>query len=673
MARLHSKCIIHELYCAFAKSTAGSGQVGVSDQPELLSFKPSNLQWEKTKAPFTAPSIFTCAGCHPKQYKEWQGSMHSVAFQDPVYLGELNLAVQAVGKEITKQCEGCHTAAAFVQGETEKLDFNNLSELAKAGVSCDVCHSIKRHTHWETPSNEPENGSYVLSPGRNDPNAPEGFVRTKYGPFPPYEGCGGGFHECVESPLHLKSEVCAGCHHVFHWDKHTPYEHTYAEWKKSMYALNDIQCQDCHMVDIDTFRRSADHFIKPKRSEYHHYFNGANFLLYFLGKVKAEKDGDAELAANYQEKYQMAVERLQAAAELEIDPMYNKQGDLYKIRVRVHNRRAGHNLPTSLTAVREMWLEVKITDENGKEMIKSGYLNENGELDGNTHVFNSEGMGMDMEFQIDPWAVVSFAKQNLIPPKGYRDVHYTILYPPGEGHELHVHAKLRFRQASQAVAEKLLTNLPEGVDLTELYGLTEIPAVPVVDMTEQNTVIKTTGAPTEPPGIVEKIITDYTHAPKTSAQKPADKPATADDSGSYEQQLVVEQPAAEKPGASSEASLYDQLGGEAAIDAAVDLFYQKVLFDPRVNNFFEGVDMNRQRTMQKAFLTFAFGGPNAYAGRDLKAAHARLVAMGLDDSHFDVIVEHLGTTLKELGVADALIQQAAAVANSVRNDVLGTN
>ncbi|MCW5199485.1 group 1 truncated hemoglobin, partial [Desulfobulbus sp. F1] len=118
-------------------------------------------------------------------------------------------------------------------------------------------------------------------------------------------------------------------------------------------------------------------------------------------------------------------------------------------------------------------------------------------------------------------------------------------------------------------------------------------------------------------------------------------------------------------------SLYDQLGGAPAIDAAVKGFYKKVLADSRVNGFFKGVDMNRQIAMQKAFLTFAFGGPNAYQGRDLKAAHAHLVARGLNDSHFDVIVEHLGATLKELGVKDELIAHAAKVANSVRGDILG--
>ncbi|MCI5220843.1 MAG: group 1 truncated hemoglobin [Candidatus Electrothrix sp. LOE2] len=105
--------------------------------------------------------------------------------------------------------------------------------------------------------------------------------------------------------------------------------------------------------------------------------------------------------------------------------------------------------------------------------------------------------------------------------------------------------------------------------------------------------------------------------------------------------------------------------------AAVDGFYVKVLADDRVNGFFKGVDMDRQRAMQTAFLTFAFGGPNHYEGKDLRAAHAHLVAKGLNDTHFDVILEHLGATLKELGVKDELIQHAADVANSVRGDILG--
>lgn len=117
-------------------------------------------------------------------------------------------------------------------------------------------------------------------------------------------------------------------------------------------------------------------------------------------------------------------------------------------------------------------------------------------------------------------------------------------------------------------------------------------------------------------------------------------------------------------------SLYEKIGGEAAVDAAVDIFYRKVLADDRISSFFEGVDMEKQAAKQKAFLTFAFGGPHNYSGKDMRTAHAKLVERGLNDSHFDAVMEHLGGTLQELNVPGDLIQECAAIAESTRDDVL---
>lgn len=118
-------------------------------------------------------------------------------------------------------------------------------------------------------------------------------------------------------------------------------------------------------------------------------------------------------------------------------------------------------------------------------------------------------------------------------------------------------------------------------------------------------------------------------------------------------------------------SLYERIGGEPAVNAAVDLFYRKVLTDYRINRFFDSTDMDAQLAKQKAFFTYAFGGPNNYTGKDMRSAHARLVKMGMDGSHFDVVMEHLGATLHELNVPENLISEAAAIALGARSDVLG--
>ena len=117
----------------------------------------------------------------------------------------------------------------------------------------------------------------------------------------------------------------------------------------------------------------------------------------------------------------------------------------------------------------------------------------------------------------------------------------------------------------------------------------------------------------------------------------------------------------------TEKSLYERIGGEAAVDAAVDIFYRRVLSDDRIAHHFESIDMDVQREKQKAFLSFAFGGPSPYAGRDLRAAHAR---MALGDGDFDAVIEHLSGTLESLSVPAPLIGEVARIALSVKSDVL---
>ncbi len=446
-------------------------------------YSPSLIKWNKSKADFTAPE--TCAECHPDKYEEWTGSMHALAFQDPVYQGELNAAIKAVGHDIARQCEGCHTPAAVVKGEIKGAGLSGISPLALAGVSCDVCHSISGHTHWQTPTHQPENGSFILSPGRE---TADGVMLTKYGPMAAKDGCGDDFHECVESPLHLSSELCASCHQIFHYKAHTPLEETYGEWKNGPYAANNIHCQDCHMVEIATFKRSADTLIRPKLNEYHHYFNGANFLLYHLDKLAAEKAGNAKRAANAQHKYEMAVARLQAAANIVITPLYRDE-QLAEIKIRVNNIRAGHNLPTSLTTIRQMWLELTALDGKGNVVMTTGTVDKQGKLPENVRLFNSEGQGEDFHFTLEPWEITSLARHDTIPPRGYKDVYYGI--SPALDGPITVQATLRYRQADQKVAEKLLGLVPDDIHLEAIYGIKEIPVLPIIDMVEQTTVINT--------------------------------------------------------------------------------------------------------------------------------------------------------------------------------------
>jgi hemoglobin len=99
-----------------------------------------------------------------------------------------------------------------------------------------------------------------------------------------------------------------------------------------------------------------------------------------------------------------------------------------------------------------------------------------------------------------------------------------------------------------------------------------------------------------------------------------------------------------------EKSLYERLGGYDAISAVVDVFLVKIWEDPVVGRFFVGMGTdtrNLLRQKNKNLLCFNTGGPCKKINRPLGEAH---VGLNITDTEFDIVVGHIGTTLKEFKV-----------------------
>ena len=120
----------------------------------------------------------------------------------------------------------------------------------------------------------------------------------------------------------------------------------------------------------------------------------------------------------------------------------------------------------------------------------------------------------------------------------------------------------------------------------------------------------------------------------------------------------------------SETSLFERVGGASAVDTAVELLYRKIRNDPDLAPFFEGVDLILLQGRQVEFMTAALGGPDEYAGADLRSAHRKAVANGLNGSHFDKVAQYLASALAELEVEQPLIDEIIAVVAMTRDDVL---
>ena len=115
--------------------------------------------------------------------------------------------------------------------------------------------------------------------------------------------------------------------------------------------------------------------------------------------------------------------------------------------------------------------------------------------------------------------------------------------------------------------------------------------------------------------------------------------------------------------------LFDLIGGHSTIEAATELFYDKVLQDDNLRHFFQGVDMAHLRSRQAMFISMLLGG-RVYTGINIRDAHARSRDDGLNDAHFDVFLKHFRTALEEVGVKPENAEKVRKRLESKRGTVL---
>jgi hemoglobin len=94
-------------------------------------------------------------------------------------------------------------------------------------------------------------------------------------------------------------------------------------------------------------------------------------------------------------------------------------------------------------------------------------------------------------------------------------------------------------------------------------------------------------------------------------------------------------------------SLYERLGGQAAIEAVVNDFAGRVLGDARINKKFARSNAPRLVKNLTDFVCNATGGPCAYTGMSMKKSHHK---MAVTTGEFNALVEDLTATLDKFNV-----------------------
>lgn len=360
--------------------------------------------------------VEVCSGCHWTIFKQWSGSMHAFANADPIYASLYDLANKDTNGKAEQYCAAsrCHTPVGFLLGENP-FPHDRMSPIAQRAVFCDFCHTVSR-------SRGIGDASYVSSPGR-----------VKRGP---YRNAESPYHLTAYSPLHKRAEFCGMCHNVSSPITGLKLETTYDEWRRSPQSRRGIVCQDCHMKPFAG--KAAE--IAPRRPRvFSHRFGGANSVVPPLLGEPARRP--------------LAIAQLRSAARLSVASA-RRTGNSVQLQIKVANVGAGHSLPTGVTELREMWLEVAVRSGE-EEVYTSGAIDRDGTLDPKAHVFHVVLADEGGNPVTKVWRGVSVLIDHRVPAGKSVMERFRFNVPNGTG-RLRVSAKLLYRTAPQGLVDQLL-------------------------------------------------------------------------------------------------------------------------------------------------------------------------------------------------------------------------
>ena len=118
----------------------------------------------------------------------------------------------------------------------------------------------------------------------------------------------------------------------------------------------------------------------------------------------------------------------------------------------------------------------------------------------------------------------------------------------------------------------------------------------------------------------------------------------------------------------AEKTLYERLGGKAALQAVVGELWNNVAADARINGRFKHTKPEAFGGQLVEFLCQASGGPCRYQGKDMKSAHT---GMKLTDVEFNALAEDTTKALNKFKVPAKEQSEVIGMLASLKGDVVG--
>jgi Flp pilus assembly protein TadD len=249
------------------------------------------------------------------------------------------------------------------------------------------------------------------------------------------------------------------------------------------------QCQDCHMPLEPATR--GDVAAKGGMVKSHR-FPGLNTALPAIrGDTEMVKYTEDFLRNKALRVDVFAVKRADGSVQTAPDlvPAPVREGEAVELQVVVRNLGVGHIFPAGTNDSNEGWLAIEVLGPDGKALLRSGFLGDDGHLSGESHVYGAvivdrHGQRIDRRNAKDIYVP---AQANVVPP-GAADVgRFRLVVPPGlAGKELTVRATLRTRKFHRDYTEFSFQGRP-------------VPTLPVTDIATASAKLPVLAAGAETP------------------------------------------------------------------------------------------------------------------------------------------------------------------------------
>lgn len=404
----------------------------------------------------------TCGKCHTKHYRDWSGSMHAYASDDPLFLAMNDRGQREAN--IGNFCVQCHAPmAALAAGPNQVVDTAMLKALPKTerGVTCYFCHNV-------TDVTSTHNNPLVL--------AGDNVMRGRFNDAVPNEAHGSAYSKLLDGEQLESSNMCGACHDIVN-AKGAHIERTFAEWKETVFnaPVVGLTCAQCHVNPSQRPEVIADGPLVTgvfARTAHDHKMPAVDKAITPFPELLAQEEG-IKKELNYPPVLQTGV----CVAYYGADS---------KIVVIVDNLQAGHKWPSGAAQDRQLWFEVTAF-QGGNKIFESGHIEPGHDATASTDpnlwlirdcMFDEQGKKTHLFWETksnDSNVLPGALTLNPLDPRYYQ-THVTRAYPAASNERIPIPDRIELRAWLQPFPYEVFDELtPElkslGYNDAEILGL----------------------------------------------------------------------------------------------------------------------------------------------------------------------------------------------------------